>query len=99
MGSIPIGTANKNQIRPWPDFIFTGVPGIEPMRHGIRTAAKRQTEVCRSPQVLTRGDFARWRSIPIGTAIRFRLRYSEIAHASEGGVLEKRMSRCNERSE
>ena len=68
MGSIPIGTANKNQIRPWPDFIFTGVPGIEPMRHGIRTTAKRQTEVCRSTQVLTRGDFARWRSIPIGTA-------------------------------
>jgi len=51
------------------------------MKHGIRTAAKRQTEVCRSPEVLTKGDFARWRSIPIGTAIRFRLRYSEIGFA------------------
>ena len=38
-------------------------------------------------------------SIPIGTAIRFRLRYSEIALASEDVELEKRMSRCNERSE
>ena len=31
--------------------------------------------------------------------IRFRLRYSEIAPASEDVELEKRMSRCNERSE
>ena len=38
-------------------------------------------------------------SSPAGRAIRFRLRYSETGPAWRDGVLEKRMSRCNERSE
>ena len=38
-------------------------------------------------------------SSPSTGTIRFRLRYSEIALASEDVGLEKRMSRCNEQSE
>ena len=72
MGSIPIGTAIKIKFGFTEFYFYLVGPGIEHMKHGIRTAAKRQTEVCRSPEVLTKGDFARWRSIPIGTAKCFK---------------------------
>ena len=58
-------------------YFYLENQGIEHMKHGIRTAAKRQTEVCRSPEVLTKGDFARWRSIPIGTAIKIKFGFTE----------------------
>ena len=68
MGSIPIGTAIKIKFGFTEFYFYLENQGIEHMKHGIRTAAKRQTKVCRSPEVLTKGDFVRWRSIPIGTA-------------------------------
>lgn len=65
MGSIPIGTAIKIKFGFTEFYFYLENQGIEHMKHGIRTVAKRQTGVCRSSEVLTKDDFARWRSIPI----------------------------------